>query len=313
MSFSVEVKEDILKFNSDATSRTVELEAMLRLSGEVVLGKTLKLCFLSSNISVIRHFITILKENFKDASFEIISKTMQKLNHITIYSCEIENEAREIVTSLALLEPSTKRKEEILSESQLISAYLRGAFLAKGTVNHPNTSNYHLEIVTDRELETLFIQRCMNFYSLNARISKRRSNLIVYIKEREAIVDFLRIIGANVSMNEFENVIIKRNIAANINRLMNIDVANQQKTNRSAKEQIKYIKYLEYHYPLDKLDPKILMVMKVRKENPEASLTEMLEIINKSYDDMITKSGLNHRLRKIKEIALDFETKRKES
>lgn len=313
MSFSVEVKEDILKFNSDATSRTVELEAMLRLSGEVVLGKTFKLCFLSSNMSVIRHFITILKENFKSASFEVISKTMQKLNHITIYSCEIENEARKIVTSFALLEPSTKRKEEILSESQLISAYLRGAFLVKGTVNHPNTSNYHLEIVTDRELETLFIQRCMNFYSLNARISKRRSNLIVYIKEREAIVDFLRIIGANVSMNEFENVIIKRNIAANINRLMNIDVANQQKTNRSAKEQIKYIKYLEYHYPLDKLDPKILMVMKVRKENPEASLTEMLEIINKSYDDMITKSGLNHRLRKIKEIALDFETKRKES
>jgi DNA-binding protein WhiA len=109
----------------------------------------------------------------------------------------------------------------------------------------------------------------------------------------------------------FENVVIKRTLSANINRLMNIDVANQQKTNASAKEQLKYIKYLEYNYPLEKLDPKLLMVMKVRKENPEASLLEMVDIINSTFDEDITKSGLNHRLRKIKEIAIDFEERKK--
>jgi len=192
-------------------------------------------------------------------------------------------------------------------------AYLKGAFLIKGTVNNPLTSNYHLEMSTDKETEALFLQRCMNYFSLNARISKRRNHLIVYIKEKDAIVEFLRRIGANVSMNEFENTVIKRTLAANINRVMNIDVANQQKTNASAKEQIKYIKYLEFNYPLEKLDPKILMVMKVRKENPEASLLEMVDIINSTYDEEITKSGLNHRLRKIKEIAIDFEERKKAS
>lgn len=89
----------------------------------------------------------------------------------------------------------------------------------------------------------------MNEFQLNARIAKRRNRFIVYIKEKDLIVEFLRRIGANVSMNEFENVIIKRELSANINRLLNIDVANQQKTNRSAKEQLKYIRYLEYNYP----------------------------------------------------------------
>ena len=103
----------------------------------------------------------------------------------------------------------------------------------------------------------------MNYYEINARIAKRRNNLIIYIKEKDSIIDFSRRLGANVTMNEFENIVIKRGIAADVNRLMNIDVANQQKTNNAAKEQLKYIKYIEMNFQLDKLDPKLLMVMKV--------------------------------------------------
>ena len=111
-------------------------------------------------------------------------------------------------------------------------------------------------------------------------------------------------------MNEFENIVIKRSLAADVNRLLNIDVANQQKTNNAAKEQLKYIKYIEMNFQLEKLDPKLLMVMKVRKDNPEASLNELVEIINEIYEDNITKSGLNHRFRKLKELALDFEARK---
>ena len=177
-------------------------------------------------------------------------------------------------------------------------------------MNDPNTSNYHLEITTDKEVEALFLQRLMNQYNINARITKRRNHLIVYIKGKDYIVEFLRRIGANVTMNEFENAIIKRELSANANRVINIEVANQQKTNRSAVEQMRVITFLEHNYPLEKLDPKLLMIMKVRKEHPEASLNELVDVINQIYNDQITKSGLNHRFRRLKEIALDYKARR---
>ena len=313
MSFSTDVKEDILKLHTDDVSRFLELESLLRFGGEIILGRPLKLLFSCSNLHILRYFIGLVKQFYPNVSTEVMSRQMQKLNHQTIYSCYITDSAKEIIDKMGILDPISSRKDEILNDPILMIAYLKGAFLIKGTVNNPETSNYHLEMSTDKETEALFLQRCMNYFSLNARISKRRNHLIVYIKEKDAIVEFLRRIGANVSMNEFENTVIKRTLAANINRVMNIDVANQQKTNASAREQINYIKYLEYNYPLEKLDPKILMVMKVRKENPEASLLEMVEIINNTYEEEITKSGLNHRLRKIKEIAIDFEQRKKES
>lgn len=308
MSFSFDVKEDVLKLNMDASSHLVELEGWLRLVGEIYLNP-IRLVFSSTNLHILRYYVGILKQLYSNTAFEIASK-QQKLNRKTIYSCIIEDTAETIIEDISLLEPISIHKEEILNESKKALAYLRGAFLAKGSVNDPNTSNYHLEISTDKELEALFIQRLMNLYNLNARIAKRRNHLIVYIKEKDRIVEFLRRIGANVTMNEFENAIIKREISANINRTLNTDVANQQKTNRSSVEQMKYITYLEYNYPLERLDSKLLLVMKVRKENPEASLNELVYLINGTYNEQITKSGLNHRFRKIKEIALDYKARK---
>ena len=310
MSYSFDVKEDILKFNTEASQHLVELQALLRFSGEVIISNPLKLSFTSTNMQVIRYFITLVKQFYTDVEYVLASRQQQKLNKQTFYSCVISNCAKTIIEDLGVLDPVPYNKEEILDSPNLIVAYLRGAFLAKGSVNDPATSNYHLEIVTDKESEALFVQRIMNYYEINARIAKRKNNLIVYIKEKDTIIDFLRRLGANVTMNEFENIVIKRSLAADVNRLLNIDVANQQKTNNAAKEQLKYIKYIEMNFQLEKLDPKLLMVMKVRKDNPEASLNELVEIINEIYEDNITKSGLNHRFRKLKELALDFEARK---
>ncbi|MDE5868075.1 MAG: DNA-binding protein WhiA [Anaeroplasmataceae bacterium] len=311
MSYCTNVKEDILKVNSDASSHLVELEACLRLGAEVVISNPIRLIYSTSNMHVIRYFITLIKKFYIDVEYQLISRKLQKLNRQTIYSCVITKGSKTMIEELGLLEPITPRKDEILESTILTCAYLKGAFITKGSVNDPKTSNYHLELCTSKELEAFFLQRALNIFELNARIAKRRSNLIVYLKEKDKIVDCLRYMGANVSMNEFENTIIQRDISAHINRQVNIDIANQQKTNKSAKEQIKYIKYLEANYPTEKLDDKLKIVMKVRKENPEASLTELINLIHETYDSKITKSGLNHRLRKIKEIALDFDARRK--
>ncbi len=311
MSFSFDVKEDILKINMEASSHLIELEAWLRLVGEIYLSPIRLICS-SSNLHIIRYYIALLKQFYTNMSFKIVSKVQQKLNHKTMYSCIIEDIGQTIIEDLNLLEPVTLRKEEILHDAKMSISYLRGAFLAKGSVNDPNTSNYHLEIMVDQEAEALFLQRIMNNYNLNARIAKRRNHLIVYIKEKDRIVEVLRRLGANVTMNEFENAIIKREISANINRALNTDVANQQKTNISAQEQLKYISYLELNCPLERLDPKLLLVMKVRKENKEASLNELVYLINDKYNEQITKSCLNHRFRKIKEIALDYKARKEE-
>ena len=310
MSYSFDVKEDILKFNTEPSQHLVELQALLRFSGEVVISNPLRLIFTSTNMQIIRYFIKLVKQFYTDVEYEITARQQQKLNKQTFYSCTIINCAKTIIEDLGMFEPLPYNKEEIMEDQNLIIGYLRGAFLAKGSINDPATSNYHLEITTDKESEALFIQRIMNYYEINARIAKRRNNLLIYIKEKDSIIDFVRRLGANVTMNEFENIVIKRGLAADVNRLLNIDVANQQKTNNAAKEQIKYIKYIEMNFQLEKLDPKLLMVMKVRKDNPEASLNELVDIINEVYEDNITKSGLNHRLRKLKELALDFEARK---
>ena len=310
MSYSFDVKEDILKFNTETSQHLVELQALLRFSGEVIISNPIRLSFTSTNMGVIRYFIKLIKQFYTDVEYVLASRQQQKLNKQTFYSCVVTNCAKTIIEDLGIIYPVPYNKEEILDDPELIVAYLRGAFLAKGSVNDPETSNYHLEIVTDKESEALFIQRIMNHFEINARIAKRRNNLIIYIKEKDSIIEFLRRLGANVTMNEFENIVIKRGLAADVNRLLNIDVANQQKTNDAAKEQLKYIKYIEMNFQLEKLDPKLLMVMKVRKDNPEASLNELVEIINEVYEDNITKSGLNHRFRKLKELALDFESRK---
>ena len=310
MSYSFDVKEDILKFNTHPSQHLVELQALLRFSGEIIISKPLRLVFTSTNMQIIRYYIKLIKNFYTDVEYDITSRQQQKLNKQTFYSCTITNCAKTIIEDLGILDPVPYNKEEIMDDQNLIIAYLRGAFLAKGSINDPITSNYHLEIVTDKESEALFIQRIMNYYEINARIAKRKNSLIVYIKEKDTIIDFLRRLGANVTMNEFENIVIKRSLAADVNRLLNIDVANQQKTNNAAKEQLKYIKYIEMNFQLEKLDPKLLMVMKVRKDNPEASLNELVEIINEIYEENITKSGLNHRFRKLKELALDFESRK---
>ena len=310
MSYSFDVKEDILKFNTETSQHLVELQALLRFSGEVVISNPLKLNFTSTSMPIIRYFIKLVKEFYTDVEYEITSRQQQKLNKQTFYTCVIVNCAKTIIEDLGMFDPVPYNKEDILNDPNLIVGYLRGAFLAKGSINDPETSNYHLEISTDKESEALFIQRIMNYYEINARIAKRRNSLIIYIKEKDSIIEFARRLGSNVLMNEFENIVIKRSLAADVNRLLNIDVANQQKTNNAAKEQIKYIKYIEMNFQLEKLDPKLLMVMKVRKENPEASLNELVDIINEVYEDNITKSGLNHRLRKLKELAIDFEARK---
>lgn len=311
MSFALNVKEELCHVsNENAALDFNELNAMLRFGSEISFSnKGLKLSISSTSLPIIRHFLSLLKK-FHNVETELESRVIKQFEQKTTYTLYILSNVDVICEEFNIFTPSKNVREEILLDQAKAAAYLRGAFICKGSVNDPANGNYHLEIKVNDEEDTLFIQRLMNVFDLNAKISKRRNHLLVYLKDVNLICDFLRIIGSTSLVFEIENAVIKREITHNITRTVNIELANETKTFAASKEQMKYIHYLEYNYPLDKIDPKLLLIMKVRKENMEASFNELLEILANEYDEVMTKSGLNHRFRKIKEIAINYQKSR---
>lgn len=313
MSYSSDVKDEISALpTKNLIEQMYELESMLRLASEVIIESSgIKISFQTANANVARRFLTLLK-NYIKCDVSIASKKVNRLNQNNIYYININSMSDAILEEFGLLTKSPNQ-DEILSNSDTIAAYLRGAFLVKGSVNSPDSSNYHLEIYTTSGEESVFIQALMNHFDLNAKITKRRDNYVIYMKALESIKDFLRIIGSIQAAFKLEEAQIERELHSNVQRKLNIEVANDSKALKSAQEQLKYIRYIEYNYPLEKLDGRLLLIMKVRKQNPEASLNELIEILEVQYDEHITKSGLNHRLSRIKELALDLMEKKGEA
>ena len=303
MSFSLDVKTDLLNYNSnDETADKLEIESMIRTSGEIGI-LPVKLSLTSNNSGIIRRFLSLVKKYYK-VDTNILKRVIDRFDSHTNYTAEITTGADTIISDLNLFGESSNYKKNI--EELGMNAYLRGAFIVRGSVNDPNARSNHLEISSTNEEEILFLQRIMNSFDLNARITKRKTYLVLYIKARDSITDFLYHIGCKKIMETYQDAVITRMAKTNAKRSVNLTLANQDKTNASASEQLKYIQYLEYNYPLQNMDPKLLMVMKVRKEYPEYSLMDLLEIIHESYDKKLTKSGLNHRFRRLKELAIEY-------
>lgn len=301
MSFSLDVKTDLLNFSSnDEYSDKLEIESMLRISGEIGI-LPVKLSLSCNNSGIIRRFLSLVKKYYK-VETSILKRVIDRFDNHTSYTAEITVGADTIISDLNLFGDSSKYKNEITTAGK--NAYLRGAFLVRGSVNDPNARSSHLEISSTSEEEIIYIQRIMNEFDLNARITKRKNYLVLYIKARDAITDFLYHIGCKKIMESYQDAIIKRQAKTNAKRSVNLTLANQDKTNASAKEQLNVIQYLEYNYPLENIDSKLLMVMKVRKDYPDYSLMDLLDIIHEEYDPKLTKSGLNHRFRRLKELAI---------
>ena len=198
-------------------------------------------------------------------------------------------------------------EEYIVDSNAEIRAYIRGAFLASGSVNDPKTSRYHMEIVVNQKEEAVFLQKLINIFMLNAKILNRDKGYMIYLKDAEAISDFLKILGANNAVMYYEDIRIYRDKMNRTNRLNNCEQANTDKIVNAALEELKCIEKLEETMALDLLDEKVQEAAIYRKKYPESSLKELSEIISLETNKKITKSGLYHRFRKIKDLANKFE------
>ena len=249
-------------------------------------------------------------KNYKLNSLPIIS-TVQVNNGYT-YILTIKSKLKMILDDLSVVKNGLFLdipQEYIYSDESLVRAYLRGLFLVTGSINDPKTSKYHLEFLVDDEEYANFVSGLLNDMNLNSKVIKRDKKYMIYIKEAEKISDFLRAIKAYDAVMYYEDIRIYRDHKNMTNRLNNCEQANMDKIFLTASSQIRDIKKLKEYDILDLIDEKIKVVIDYRLKYPEASLTELSEIITKETGNKITKSGLNHRFRKIKEIISNIENK----
>jgi DNA-binding protein WhiA len=305
VSYASEVKQELTKLVVHPEHARVELSALLRMNGSLSLqNHHFVLTAQTENAAIARRIFSLVKQKYGIESELLVRKKM-KLKKNNQYLVRINQDTNKILTDLDILDESglsinTNVPLEVINEDQRMRSYLRGAFLATGSVNNPETSRYHLEIYSLYEMHNEGIVQMMNYFHLNARTTKRRNGYIVYLKEAEKIADFLQLIGATNSMLKFEDIRIVRDMRNSVNRLVNCENANINKTVAAAERQVENIKHLQATVGLDNLPDKLREIAVLRLENPEVSLKELGDMVPSGP---ISKSGINHRLRKLNQLA----------
>lgn len=296
MSFTSTIKNELASLELSKLEQISELSGLLKNS----IDNSSNLNITTENVAIARLIFNRLKDIY-DALIIVSVKKGYNYNKNYIYGLEVYKNSDLIIEDLSL--------NTIIPNSYLIDdedtkrAYIRGVFLACGSVNDPKTSQYHMEFSFDNEKYSNFINDILDSYNLNSKILKRESRYILYIKESERITDFLRIIKATNALLYYENIRIYRNRNNNINRINNCEQANVDKIIQSAKNQIDDINYIKERDTYELLDDKIKEACDYRIKYPEESLAELSKIMTMETGVSITKSGLHHRFNKVKLLA----------
>ncbi|MBD5431427.1 MAG: DNA-binding protein WhiA [Lactobacillus sp.] len=304
-SYASDVKKELTSLEVHPEHAKAELAAFLRMNGVLNLhDHQFSLDITTENPAIARRIFTLIKVAFGVEPLLIVSRKM-KLKKNNQYLVRLQNNVQEIMRKLQIWNPEkglvTRIPERIMNSEEGAMSYLRGAFLAGGSVNNPETSRYHLEIYSTYEDHNEDLKDLMNkYFHLNAKTTKRRSGYIAYLKEAEKIGDFLHIVGALNAMLAFEDLRIIRDMRNSVNRLVNCDTANMKKTASASAKQIEDIQLIDKEVGLDKLPEKLEGLARFRLKHPELSLKELAAQVP---DGPISKSGVNHRLKKLKEMA----------
>ena len=302
MSFTSIVKNEVSKLEIEEIEKISELSALLKNTS--VITNTIKIT--TENASVARRIFTLLKNLFNINS-KITVRRGYNFNKNYIYILEITKNIERIKQELSLNKEIPERY--IYDEDELKRTYLRGVFLGSGSINDPKKSRYHLEILVEEEEYANFISSLLNDFRLNSKVLKRDNKYMIYIKEAEKISDFLRIIKAINAVFYYEDIRIYRDHKNMTNRLNNCEQANVDKIIETANNQLKDIEIIENYDALDLLDEKTKETINYRKKYPEVSLTELSEIISLETGKEITKSGIYHRMNKVKALAKKIKEK----
>ena len=301
ISFTVNVKNEIASFDGERNENIAMLSAIIRNSGKI----TDSIVITTENSKVARRVYTLISDIY-NVSVSIEDRN-NNFNRNRLYIIKTSQNIDFILKDLGVINEDGKKltivPNYLIDIEEDRRAYLKGVFLACGSVNDPKTSRYHLEFFIDSLDEANFVSDLLNEYYLNSKVILKDRKYMVYIKEAEKIGDFLRIIGANDAVMYYEDIRIYRDHKNMTNRLNNMKQANIEKIINTCNSQIRDIELIFEKLGKELLDEKILEAATYRLKYPESSLQELSEIMTLEIGKPITKSGLNHRMRKIREIA----------
>ncbi len=304
MSFAAQTKKELTTITSKSCCKRSELTALLRMNGALTFSnKRLVLDVTTENAAIARRIYTLLKELFK-VNAELLVRKKMRLKKNNVYVVRLPFRAKEILSELEIVSDSFEIRGDIparmINKTCCKRTYLRGAFMAGGSVNNPDSASYHLEIFTNYEQHAIALIKLMAELSISAKRIERKKGHVVYIKEGEKITQFLNVIGAHQALFQFEDARIVRDMRNSVNRLVNCETANLNKTVFASIKQMEAIKLIEEHLGLEQLPDKLREVALLRKQHPDLNLKELGELLPSGQ---VSKSGINHRFRKLEEIA----------
>lgn len=304
MSFASEIKKELINIEADKCCYQAEISAIIRMNAEISVGKhSLTLDIQTENVAIARRIFILIKETY-NYKIEILVRKNMKLKKNNIYIVRLKEKVTELLKDLDLKTDEEYITQIISPESLTLNcckrAYLRGAFLARGSINNPETSSYHLEIFNFNRSHSKELLKLVNYFGLNAREVKRRNGYIVYLKEAEKITEFLSIIGAHNALFKFEDVRIIRDMRNSVNRLVNCETANLNKTISASVRQVENIKFIKQQVGLEVLSDQLRELAETRLKYPEVTLKEIGELMP---GETLSKSGVNHRFKRIEKMA----------
>lgn len=313
MSYTTDIKDEISQNIGSKSEIIAELSGYIRNNGHKI-DNSFQL--ITENAQICDRIIKQI-EALYEVKVEKEIKDSLNFSKKDLYVLKLKENTNFILEDLGYQDKDgnylEKPPQYIVGANEEIRAYLKGAFLSSGSINDPKTSRYHMELLIEESGEAVFIQKLLNLFDLNVKILTRDKGYMLYIKEADKISDYLKLIKANNAVLYFENQRIYRNKKNQANRLNNCEQANMDKVVATATAQLDDILIIEENLGISLLDEKTQEALEYRKKYPEASLKELSEIISIETGKSITKSGLNHRFRKMKELATRFKNMDNES
>jgi len=309
MSFSSDVKEELSRQMSTARHcRIAEIAAIVSMCGQVSIsgGERYSLKIQTENLSVARKYFTLLKKTFNiDTEVSIKQNTYLKKARTYLVMVKNHEDTIRILQAARLIGQDREIRENLSVHDNLViqkscckRAFIRGAFLASGSISNPRKS-YHFEIACAAKEKAEQLRSIINSFGMDAKIVQRKKYHVVYIKEGDQIVDILNVMEAHVALMKLENVRILKEMRNSVNRKVNCETANLNKTVNAAVKQIEDIRYIQARAGFESLGEELADTARLRLEYPEASLKELGMMLT----PQVGKSGVNHRLRKISSLA----------
>ncbi|CAW99699.1 DNA-binding protein WhiA [Streptococcus equi subsp. zooepidemicus] len=303
MSFTTTVKEELIHLSA---SDQTELSAIIKLAGSLGLAnQSLNLSITTENAKIARYIYALIEDTYHIIpEIKYHQKTNLKKNRV--YTVYLDKQVDKLLADLKLADSffgiETGIEQQVMSDDDAGRAYLKGAFLAAGTVRDPESGKYQLEIYSVYLDHAQDLAQLMHKFMLDAKVIERKNGAVTYLQKAEDIMDFLIIIGAMSCKEEFEAVKLLREARNDINRANNAETANIAKTITASMRTINNIIKIMDTIGLDSLPIELQQIAQMRVANPDYSLQQIAD----SLDFAITKSGVNHRLRKINKLAEDL-------